>query len=299
MTRHIVLLAALLLCAVRAEALDVFACEPEWASLVQELGRDKVTVYAATTALQDPHRIEARPSLVAKLRNADLVICTGAELEVGWLPVLMQTAGNRNVQQGTPGFVAAADLVERLEVPSRLDRAEGDIHPSGNPHVHLDPNNIAKIAAVVSARLAELDAKQADSYRVWGDEFQQRWAAAITKWNHDAVPLRGLRVVPHHKDQVYLLHWLGAFEVMNIEPKPGMPPTAAHLASLVGRFDEQKVDVITRSAYQDPKPAQWLAERTHVPVLELPYTVGGTPAAKDLFGLFDDTLARLKSVTPR
>jgi zinc/manganese transport system substrate-binding protein len=290
----------LLLGAIRANALDVFACEPEWASLAQELGRDNVTVYAATTARQDPHRVEARPSLVAKLRGADLVICTGAEFEAGWLPVLMRTAGNRRVQPGTRGFVAAADLVGRLEAtPSRVDRGEGDIHPGGNPHVHLDPRNVAKVATVLSARFAELEPNDAARYRAWSADFQSRWAAALARWDHEAVPLRGLRVVPHHKDHVYLLHWLGAFEVMNIEPKPGLPPTAAHLASLVDRFAEHPIDVITRSAYQDPKPAEWLSERTHVPVLVLPYTVGGTPAATDLFSLFDDSLARLKTVQPR
>ena len=151
-------LVAVLLCAWTSmpalAAVNIFACVPEWASLARELGGDKVSVYQASSPLQDPHRIEARPSLVAQMRRADLVICTGAELETGWLPVLMQTAGNRNVQPGTPGYIAAADYVDRLEKPTQLDRAAGDIHPGGNPHVQLDPRNIAKIAVVVSDRLA-------------------------------------------------------------------------------------------------------------------------------------------------
>ena len=230
------------------------------------------------------------------MRGADLVICTGAELETGWLPVLMQTAGNRNVQPGTPGYIAAADYVERLEVPTRLDRAEGDIHPSGNPHIQLDPRNIAKVAGVVSDRLAKLDSKNAAFYAARGEDFQSRWGAAITKWEQRAAPLKGMRLVPYHKDTVYLIHWLGMVEVMDIEPKPGIPPSAGYLAELVDKVQGNGADAITRSMYTDPKAAQWLSEHTHVPLVDLPYTVGGTPEAKDLFGLFDDIIARLEKV---
>jgi zinc/manganese transport system substrate-binding protein len=290
-------LCALVFAPLRASAaLDVFACLPEWASLAHELGGDKVSVYQASSPLQDPHRIEARPSLVAHMRGADLVVCTGAELEVGWLPVLMQTAGNKNVQPGTPGYIAAADYVEKLEVPARLDRAEGDIHPGGNPHIQLDPHNIAKIAAVVSDRLEKIDPKNAAYYAARGDDFQTRWKAAIKRWEVDAQPLKGMRLVPYHKDAVYLIHWLGMVEVMDIEPKPGIPPSAGYLTELVGRVQHDGADAITRSAYNEPKAAQWLSDHTQVPLVELPYTVGGTPGAKDLFGLFDDTIARLKQV---
>ena len=221
------ILAGLLLAAIvptqAFAALNVFACLPEWASLAQELGGDKVSVYQASSPLQDPHRIEARPSLVAHMRSAKLVICTGAELETGWLPVLMQTAGNRDVQPGTSGYIAAADYVDRLEIPTHLDRAEGDIHPSGNPHIQLDPHNIAKVAVVVSDRLAQVDPANAAFYAARGDDFQARWHAAIARWEQHARPLKGMRLVPYHKDSVYLIHWLGMVEVMDIEPKPGIP----------------------------------------------------------------------------
>jgi zinc/manganese transport system substrate-binding protein len=277
-------------------ALSVFACEPEWASLTETLGGDAVSVYQASTAKQDPHRIEARPSLIAKMRSADLVICTGAELETGWLPVLLQTAGNRKVQPGSPGFIAAADYVDRLEIPTRLDRAEGDIHPGGNPHIQLDPRNIAKVATVVTERLASLDPTHAAMYSSRGQDFQTRWADAITHWQEIAAPLQGMRLVPYHKDTVYLIHWLGMVEVMDIEPKPGIPPSAGYLTELVDRIGHEGADAITRSMYADPKAARWLADHTGKPLVDLPYTVGGTPAAKDLFGLFDDTIARLNRV---
>ena len=290
-------MAAALLCACAPAFanVNVFACLPEWASLATELGGNKVSVYQAATALQDPHRIEARPSLVARMRSADLAICTGAELEVGWLPVLLQTAGNQKVQPGQPGFIAAADLVDKLEVPSRLDRAEGDIHPAGNPHVHLDPHNIAKIGTAITQRLQQLDAANAAYYDMRGKDFQARWSQAIARWESDAAPLKGLRIVPYHKDTVYLIKWLGMVEVMNVEPKPGIPPSAGHLSDLVGKLKGGAADIITRSAYQDPKAATSLGEKTGIPAVELPYTVGGSARAKDLFGLFDDTIARLKA----
>ena len=275
---------------------NVFACLPEWAALATELGGNKVSVYQASTALQDPHRIEARPSLVARMRSADLVICTGAELEIGWLPVLLQTAGNQKVQPGQPGYIAAAELVQRLEIPTRLDRAEGDIHPAGNPHIQLDPHNIAQVGVVITERLQQLDAPNAAFYESLGKDFQTRWARAIARWEVDAAPLKGLRIVPYHKDTVYLIKWLGMVEVMNVEPKPGIPPSAGYLSELVGRLKGGAADVISRSAYQDPKATAFLAEKTGIPVVELPYTVGGTPQAKDLFGLFDDSIARLKAV---
>ena len=293
--RSILVLALLSACAPAFATVNVFACLPEWAALANELGGSKVNVYQASTALQDPHRIEARPSLVARMRSADLAICTGAELEIGWLPVLQQTAGNPRVQTGQPGFIAAAELVDRLEIPTRLDRAEGDIHPQGNPHVQLDPHNIARIAIVVTQRLQQIDASNAAFYEARGKDFQARWAQAIVRWEKEAAPLKGLRIVPYHKDTVYLIKWLGMVEVMNVEAKPGIPPSAGQISELIGRLKGGAADVITRSAYQDPKAAVSLGEKTGLPVVELPYTVGGTAQAKDLFGLFDDTIARLKA----
>ena len=297
MNRWLLIAGAALLsaaCSPAFAAVNVFACLPEWAALAGELGGDKVSVYQASNALQDPHRIEARPSLVARMRNADLAICTGAELEVGWLPVLLQTAGNSKVQPGKPGFIAAADFVDKLEVPARLDRAEGDIHPAGNPHIHLDPHNIAKVALVVTSRLQQLDAVNAAYYAARGNDFQSRWQQAIARWEREGASLRGKKVVCHHKSVTYLLHWLGMTEVMNVEPKPGIPPSTGHLTELLARLKAEPADLITRSMYNDPKATEWLAARTGIPLVALPYTVGGTPEAKDLFGLFDDTLVRLE-----
>jgi len=274
-------------------ALNVLACEPEWGALTQELAGEKVSVYSATNALQDAHHIEARPSLLAKARNADLVVCTGAELEIGWLPLLLSQSGNDKIQPGTPGYLEASNYVVKLEVPKLLDRAQGDIHPAGNPHIHLDPHNIAKVAAVITDRLSQLDPANAATYQARGKAFQERWQAAIQHWEQEAAPLKGVPVITHHKDMTYLIRWLDMREIGNLEPKPGLPPTAGHLAELYSEIQRDPAKMILRTPFQDPRPSESLASRAKIPAVVLPYTVGGDDKAKDLYSLFEDTIQRL------
>lgn len=288
----LILLAAAL--PVRAE-LRVFACEPEWAALVMELGGDKVNAWSATHALQDPHRIEARPSLIARARNAQLVVCTGAELEAGWLPSVLRESGSAGVQPGRPGHFEAAALVARLEIPLKLDRAEGDVHASGNPHIHLDPHNLLAVAAPLAKRMGELDAANAAHYAERQRAFAERLRAAIARWEKEAAPLRGMRVVAQHRSFSYLFRWLGLVEAGTLEPKPGIEPGSAHLAQLVTQAKAQQAKLIVRTPFDSPRPGEWLAARTGMPLATLPFTVGGSERAQDLFGLFDDTLAKLKA----
>jgi len=274
-------------------ALNVFACTPEWGALAKELGGDKASVYTATTALQDPHRIEARPSLIARARSADLVVCTGAELEIGWLPLVQSQSGNSKIQTGQPGYFEAAGYVALLEKPARVDRSMGDVHPGGNPHLHLDPRNIEKIARALGERMAKLDPGEAAHYGERTRSFLERWRAASARWEKTAAPLKGVPLVVYHKNLTYLMHWLGMREAGNLEPKPGLPPTTAHLSDLLAGLKQNPAKAVVRSAYNDPRAAEWLAERAGIPSVLVPFTVGGTEGAKDLFGLYEDTLARL------
>jgi zinc/manganese transport system substrate-binding protein len=274
-------------------ALKVLATTPDWGALTTELGGERVNVYVATTALQDVHRVEAKPSLVARARSADLVVATGAELEVGWLPVLIQESGNSRIQPGAAGYFEATSALKLLEVPSKLDRAMGDIHPQGNPHVQLDPHNIAAVAHALTAKLSALEPDQAAYYAARGKDFDARWSAAIQRWEAKAAPLKGVNVVIMHRDQAYLCHWLGLHEVASIEPKPGVPPTASYLGQLVNKLAGTPPKFILLNAYNDAKPANWLSSRVKAPAVVLPFSVGGSPGAKDLFGLFDDTLDKL------
>lgn len=290
---------AFLLAAPTAQAaLRVLACEPEWAALTRELAGELAAVDAATTALQDPHRIEARPSLLAKARRADLMVCTGAGLEAGWLPLLQREAGNGRIQAGQPGYFEAAREVSLLDRPVRLDRALGDVHAAGNPHVHLDPRRLATIAAALAGRLAQIDPANAARYAERNADFQARWQAAMTRWEARAAPLKGMPVVVHHKGLTYLADWLGLEVVGDLEPKPGVEPSAAHLAALLDTLERRPARLILRSAYQSPRPAQWLADKAAIAAVELPYTVGGAPGTDDLFGLFEVTLSRLLQAAP-
>lgn len=273
---------------------NVMACEPEWAALATEIGGDKVHATSATSALQDPHRIEARPSLIARTRNADLLVCTGLELESGWLPILLQQSGNPRIAPGRAGYLEAGMLVPRLEVPSRVDRSEGDIHAQGNPHIQQDPRNIARVATALTQRLSQIDPANAGFYQGRYKDFSARWNAAMQKWKQEGAPLKGVALVEHHKNMEYLMNWLGMHAVGTLEPKPGVEPSAAHLSTLLAQLQRQPAKLVLRAAYQDGRPSQWLSEHAHIPAVTVPFTVGGDDQAKDLFSLFDDTLQRLR-----
>jgi len=274
-------------------ALRVFACEPEWAAVAREIGGDKVEVSSATTPDQDVHYIQARPSLIAQMRRADLVFCTGADLEVGWLPVLLRQAGNGKVQPGQPGYFEAASAVKMLEVPSSVDRSQGDVHPFGNPHIQTDPRNIGLVAAAIAERLAKLDTTDAAVFAQRAHDFEERWNKAIARWTEMAKPLGGMQIVTHHRSYIYLDHWLGLEELGSLEPKPGIEPTTGHLAELLDQVRSQHAKAIVRSTYQDSRASDWLAGRTGVKAIVLPHTVGSVPGTDNLFSMFDVMVARL------
>jgi zinc/manganese transport system substrate-binding protein len=274
-------------------ALNIFACEPEWAALAHELAEHKADIYSATTALQDPHHVQARPSLIAHARRAQLVVCTGAELEIGWLPVILRESGNPAIAPGKPGNFEASRYITLLEVPTIVSRSEGDVHPEGNPHIQLDARNYLPIAKALTARMIQLDPAGTVLYREHLKNFTLRWQAAIARWEKEAAPLRGQPIVVHHKSYAYLDNWLGLDEVAELEPKPGMEPSVSHMSEVLEQLQQHPARMVVRAAYQDPRPAEWMSEHAHIPVVVLPFSVGGDDNANDLFGLFDDTITRL------
>jgi len=195
----------MLLCSNTVHAqLNVFACEPEWAALTEALGGNAVKVYSATSAQQDPHHIEARPSLIAKVRRADLLVCTGADLEMGWLPLLLRKSGNGDIQPNQPGFFMAADQVSLLEAPAVLDRSLGDIHAAGNPHIHLDPYRIQRIAIALAATLGTIDPTNHHHYQENLRIFTHEWSQSIAQWEIQTRELQGKRIVVSHNSWVWL-----------------------------------------------------------------------------------------------
>jgi zinc/manganese transport system substrate-binding protein len=291
-------LAALLHAPLGQAELRVFACEPEWGALAKEIGGERIDLYVATTALQDPHRIEARPSLIARARRAQLLVCTGAELEIGWLPLLQSQSANPAIQNGQPGYFMAASYVELIQRPQQIDRSQGDVHAAGNPHIHLDPRNIERVAAALGERMALVDAPNAEFYRARTRQFLARWQHASIQWQAESARLKGATVVVQHQDISYLLQWLGMQVAGSLEPKPGIPPTASHLSALLAVLKQQPAKAIVLSAYTDPRPAQWLSEHSKLPITVVAFTVGGNEKAQDLFSLYDDTLTRLLAAIP-
>ena len=289
------LIASALLCAAFSThaTLNILACEPEWGALAQELGGDKVAIYTATTALQDPHHIQARPSLIARARSADLLVCTGSELEIGWLPILLRQSANAKIQPGQPGNFEAASFVKKLEIPTRLDRAEGDVHAGGNPHIQTDPRNFLPVADALTQRLTRLDPANTAFYAARRQAFVERWKAAIQQWETIAVPLRGVPIVVQHKGFPYLENWLGLRQVATLEPKPGVEPNSGYLAEVLTQLQRQPARMVIRAAYNDGRASEWLAERSKIPIVVLPFTVGADAQSQDLFSLFDATVRRL------
>jgi zinc/manganese transport system substrate-binding protein len=283
-----------LLTPLAVHALEVFACEPEWGALVKELAGDDAKITVATTAFQDPHQLQARPSLIAAVRRADLLVCTGAQLEIGWLPLLLRRSGNPHIQVGDPGYFLAADFVRKIEIPKLVDRSQGDIHPQGNPHVHLDPRNIRRIANALAERLSEIDRAGSSAFDSRLNDFQDRWSAAILRWEEESASLAGQRLVSHHRSFSYLARWLDLDIVATLEPKPGIPASGAHLARLLERLTPNPPAGVIRTPYANEKPSAWLSKRLGTAELQLPYTIGGTDDVVDLFTLFDESIRLLK-----
>lgn len=273
--RHLAVGGLLWLGAGASQAQTIFACEPEWAALTRVL-LPQATLHVATHARQDPHHIEARPALIAQLRNADAAICTGASLESGWLPTLQQRAGNARVQDGVTGMFYAASAVTLIDARpgAGLNPFAGDVHAEGNPHFHADPRRLAEVATAWSDRLQGLFPEQAAAMVQRHVAFQARWREQVAAWEQRATPLRGKTVAAQHGGHAYLWRWLGIEQVADLEPRPGLAPSPRHLQDLLDRLRPRPPAAIVITSYQDPRAARWLAGQLGaVPVLQLPATV--------------------------
>jgi len=276
-----------------AARINVFACEPEWQALANELGGDKITSFSATTGMQDPHQVQARPSLISKMRKTDLLICSGADLEVGWLPVLLRRASNGKLQANKPGYFFAANHVKLLGIPKLIDRSQGDVHAAGNPHVQSNPKNISRIAIALVERMKIIDPTNANYYQARTDEFLSRWKIALRKWNKQVRAIKGEAIVVQHANWDYLVDFAKLTQVATIEEKPGIPATSGHLAALVKQLKNSPAKIVIRAAYQDERASNWLAKRSGLTSVVLPFTVGGSDQATDLFSLYDQTFTLL------
>ena len=277
-------------------SLNVFACEPEWGDLARSL-MPQADITVATTAWQDPHYVEARPSLIAAARRADLVVCTGASLEVGWLPALLQKSANRKIQVGEPGLFYATDQVTLHQPHEHVDHSMGDVHPEGDPHVHLNPDAVPVIAETLARRMQQLAPDSAASIQRAYLSWRVNWNLQRGQWRQAARQLEGLELVVQHTSFDYLLRWLGVEPVIDLEPKPGLPPSASHLSGILGHDRLDQADGILVATYQDDRPARWLSEQSGLPVLVLPATVTDEPSTASLPKLIGHIIQQLENLS--
>jgi len=290
----IFLASALLAVSAEAKKPNVFACTPEWASLTLEIAGDKVNIFTATTAQQDPHLATARPSLIAQMRKADLLVCSGGGLEEGWLPTLQKNAGGPSVQEHGEHAIMATKYVKMIEIPKKIDRSLGDLHPEGNPHVHLNPHNLLPVADVILKRLSALAPEHKTFFEERHQKFSSKLKSQIKIWAKQAEPLKGMRVISNEMNMSYMYEWLGIVYAGTLQPLPGLPPTLQRLSQLVEVAKAQRVALIEYAPFESPKSAQWLSSKTGIPHVELPFTVGGG-GTEDLWQLFEKTIQILLS----
>jgi zinc/manganese transport system substrate-binding protein len=271
-----------------AAAITVVTTTSDLAAIVTEVGGDKVSVTALARGYQDPHFVEAKPSFVLLLNKAQLLVVVGRELEVAWLPPLVTQSRNARIQPGAAGYLDASQQARILDMPSGpVTRAMGDVHPEGNPHYWLDPENGGRIAASVAAKLSALDAANAPVYAQRLADFQKRLAAAIQGWKAQLAPYKGLQVITYHRSWTNFADAFGLNVVGFVEPKPGIPPTPQHTLDVINAMNAQKVRIIIVEPYFDLKTPNSIASKTSGKVLVLPPSVGGVPQAGDYFKLFD------------
>jgi zinc/manganese transport system substrate-binding protein len=271
-----------------AKKLNVVTSTTDLAALAQEVGGDRINVESIAKGYQDPHFVEAKPSFLLKLRNADLLISVGLQLEIGWLPPLITQSGNPRVQVGAQGYLDASQFAEILEKPTgQVTRAMGDVHPLGNPHYWLDPDNGRRVAKGIAAKLGELDPQDSGYFQQRFTDFDKRLAAAEKNWDEEMKPFRGRKVVTYHTSWTNFARHFGLNVVGYIEPRPGIPPTPQHTIEIIQLMKRDNVKVTLIEPYFDLKTPQSIGRETGAQVLVLLPSVGGEKQVTDYFKLFD------------
>jgi zinc/manganese transport system substrate-binding protein len=268
---------------------------PYIADIAERVGGDGVSVIALAKGSHDPHYITPKPSFIAKLRKADLLIVNGGQLEIGWLPPVMRQANNPRINPRSEGFLSLIDYVKPIDVQESVSRSQGDVHPEGNPHIQLDPHNIPLFARAISDRLCKLDKENCTLYNRNFDAFNEKWKRKTAQWDKALGALEGVKVVEYHKVYDYLLHRY-RFKLMGtLEPLPGIPPTTRHIGKTIEMMKEQNVGLVLQDVYHSSKTAKFVAGKAGAKVIIIPHDLGAVEEVTDIFSLFDQLVGRLTS----
>jgi ABC-type Zn uptake system ZnuABC Zn-binding protein ZnuA len=277
-------------------AVNVVTTTEDLAALAREVGGEKITVESIARGYQDPHFVEAKPSFILKLNRADLLVAVGRELEIGWLPPLIQQSRNSKIQVGAEGYLDASLTARILEIPTgQITRAMGDVHPLGNPHYWLDPDNGRRVAQAIQAKLAQLRPADAGYFAARYADFDRRLTEAGKRWDAQMAPLKGLKIVTYHRSWPNFCDRFGLDVVGYVEPKPGIPPSPSHTIELIQEMRRLGVKILLVEPYFDLKTPNSIGRETGAKVLVMPPSVGGVKEITDYFALFDYDIKLLVS----
>lgn len=276
-----------------AAELRVVTTYPYSREIVKEIGGERVDVAALSKAQWDPHVVVPKPSLIALVRKADLLVINGAQLEIGWLPPLLQQANNPQVLPSKKGFIDLSDHIELIQKPDSVSRAGGDVHPAGNPHFHLNPHNIPSMARLLAEKLSELDTEGQSVYMQNLNRFLSEWEGYLVSWAEQMAPLKGKQVIEYHRNLDYFMIQYGVAVAATVELLPGIPPTTKHMMGLIDQIKRDKVLFILHDVYHNDKCSRYLSKETGIPVVVLPHDVGAVKEADSLKGLYDTIVNRL------
>jgi zinc/manganese transport system substrate-binding protein len=271
----------------------VVATTPDLAAVAREIGGDRVSVVALAKPTEDPHYVDAKPSHIVTLSRADALIEGGAELELGWLPPLLENSRNGKISAGAPGRIVASDGIRLLEVPTSFDRSKGDVHSLGNPHFMIDPVNVKIVARNIADHFAQIDPKSVATYRGNLTRFNTKLDAKYANWQKQLAPYRGAKIVTYHKDFVYLANRFGLNIVDELEPKPGIAPSPAHLAQVIGKMKANNAKVILVQPFQNRRTAETVARQTGAVVVDMPQQPGARSNTNTYFDLMDNVVSTL------
>jgi len=276
-----------------SDRLQVVTTYPYIADIAEKIGAERVRVIPLARGDYNPHVIIPKPSYIAKLRRADLLIINGAQLEIGWLPPILRQANNGDVQPGEKGFLDLSTCVQLIDIPASVSREQGDVHPEGNPHFCTNPDNIPLIAKAITDKLCEIDPESKSLYQTNFTEFDKTWRLKTKEWEEKMKPMKGVKVIEYHKNYDYFLRKFGLVIAGTIEPLPGIPPTSKHIGEVEKLIERDKIRFILQDVYNPHDASEYLSKKLSVKMIIFPHDIGAVKEVEGIISLFDEMVRRL------